>query len=695
VSVTEKWKRIAAIISSIIVPTFLGITIAYGWGGTGHRIINLKAPMHLPDAMAALKADSLFYRAHASDADNRKDQNDPAFFAEYWRHFIDIDIYPDYLSLPHNLDSVIQRYGQANVRANGTLPWATLMTFDSLVAQLSRNDTMVKYTMSDLGHYVGDGHQPLHCTANYNGQFTGNDGIHSNYESGMIGIYQSFITINPALVEYVSSPLDYIFAYIYHSNSLVDSILLADTYAKSQPSNFYYAALWEKTQNLTRDEFQRATVALASLWYTAWVNAHPVNQNFIIASSVGAGTISPSGSVSITSGHDTSFVFTSNIGHHIDSVKVDGNKVDSLTGYTFHDVTASHTIAVWFGINRYAITSSAGPHGTIIPAGITMKNYGSTQSFTISPDLGYIIDSLFVDGAAVDTTTNLTIVNITGEHTIYTSFIPIPALVQCSFSEKWNLISVPVTARDFRKTVLFPTTVSQAFSFKGSYLAKDTLNSKAGYWLKFHNDTLIQMSGSSIYDDTIDVIAGWNLLGSISTPIAVSLIKSIPGGLITTSFFTYKKGYITADSIIPGRGYWVKVKQSGKLVLSSSTFVTNNNLIKIVSDTDMPPSPPGEAISETPKIPMEFSLAQNFPNPFNPSTVIQYQVPGLSKIMLKIFNTLGQEVKTLVDEIQDAGYKSVEWNSTDNTGNAVPSGMYFYQLHGDGFVATKKLLLMR
>jgi hypothetical protein len=274
-------KRYISILIGCLPLLFLSLNFAYAWGSTAHKLINLKAVMHLPGSMSALKADSLFYQAHASDADYRKDYSDTSFFAEDTRHYIDIDIYPDYLNLPRSLDSVINLYGRTYVKSEGTLPWAITMVLDSLTAQLSRGD-MVKAesTMSDLGHYVADGHQPLHCTANYNP-----GGLHSRYESQMINTYQSYITVHPDSIQYITAPLDYVFNFIYHSNSLVDTLIAADSQSKiisgwnssgTAPAA-YYETLWQKTGGFTKDQIQQATVALASLWYTAWYNAQVVN----------------------------------------------------------------------------------------------------------------------------------------------------------------------------------------------------------------------------------------------------------------------------------------------------------------------------------------------------------------------------------------------------------------------------------
>ena len=143
-------RKMLLFVTLLSALTMLLTAIVFGWGATAHRFINRKAIINLPNSMASFKADSLFYEAHASDADNRKVMTDTSFFAEYWRHFIDIDHYANYESMPHELQSVITAYGRDNVRAWGTLPWATVMVVDSLTAQLARRDPIAPFTASDL-----------------------------------------------------------------------------------------------------------------------------------------------------------------------------------------------------------------------------------------------------------------------------------------------------------------------------------------------------------------------------------------------------------------------------------------------------------------------------------------------------------------------------------------------------------------
>ena len=225
-----------------------------------------------------------FLSAHASDADGRKggDNQKPYIVREGPRHFIDIDAYPGFASksVPTNFSTVIAQYDSASVFNIGTNPWAAVWTLDSLTAQLHRSDWQdVWQTAADLGHYVGDAHQPLHATKDYDGRssISGSSGIHSRYETGMISAYQTAITIKPDSVHFVANPIDFMFGIIYQSNSYVDSIYVADIYARQvsggQFSQMYYDTLWSRCKGFTQQQFQRATINYADLLYTAWINA--------------------------------------------------------------------------------------------------------------------------------------------------------------------------------------------------------------------------------------------------------------------------------------------------------------------------------------------------------------------------------------------------------------------------------------
>ncbi len=249
------------------------------WGSVGHKKINTNATLSFNQQMSQFIVWSSQLSSHASDADNRKD-SDPT---EAPKHYIDIDVYQDFIinkRIAQTWDSIVMSYGNAFVLDNGILPWATITTYDTLRSCFIRKDwPKAILTAADLGHYVADGHMPLHITQNYNGQLTGNSGIHSRYESTMIGAYNSQIVYSgDTNITVIQNVNKYIFDYIYNNYQYKDSILAADNFAKlaaggSTSSSTYTFNLWNKTQNFTKLLFINASQSLAELIYTAWVEA--------------------------------------------------------------------------------------------------------------------------------------------------------------------------------------------------------------------------------------------------------------------------------------------------------------------------------------------------------------------------------------------------------------------------------------
>jgi hypothetical protein len=142
-----------------------------------------------------------------------------------------------------------------------------------------------------------------------------------------------------------------------------------------------------------------------------------------------------------------------------------------------------------------------------------------------------------------------------------------------TFSDAWNLVSVPLTVDDSRKEAVFPLAVSNAYSYDlaSGYVRKDTLENGVGYWLKFNGPQSVPINGWPLVLDTIEVSSGWNLVGSISNPVAVTAITQLPPGIVASSFYGFDGGYVAADTVKPGRGYWVATNASGRLILSSGT----------------------------------------------------------------------------------------------------------------------------
>jgi len=260
-----------------LIAVFLLLLLA-SWGYQGHQKISGGVSIILPHEMAFLVPGwTDIVRLHASDADYRKD-TDPD---EGPRHYIDIDNYPEFVlsgRIIQDMDSLIAVYGLSFLIDQGILPWATLTSYDSLVSCFTRHNwEKAGLFAADLGHYVGDGHMPMHLTKNYNGQFSGNTGIHSRFETKMINRFASQIIITDDTVNLIGDVPGFIFSYIYGNYPYVDSILQADDFAKSVAGNtssdLYYQTLWETSASFTITLFQRGSRTLSELIYSAWVEA--------------------------------------------------------------------------------------------------------------------------------------------------------------------------------------------------------------------------------------------------------------------------------------------------------------------------------------------------------------------------------------------------------------------------------------
>ncbi len=249
-----------------------------GWGYVGHSIISYNTILSASPEMNFFKSWPTFLSAHASDADYRK-SSDPS---EGTKHYIDIDNYPEFLEtgvISQNFDSLIALHNYSFVMDQGILPWAILATFDSLQSAFEKNDMdKAMLLAADLGHYIGDAHMPLHITKNYNGQLTSQYGVHSRYETDLIGKFQSQIIYGGDSLVYINNLPNYIFNMIYDNYEYVDSVLYADAAAKAFAGNttseVYYNKFWELSKNFTIKLFKSASNKLTCVIYTAWVNAN-------------------------------------------------------------------------------------------------------------------------------------------------------------------------------------------------------------------------------------------------------------------------------------------------------------------------------------------------------------------------------------------------------------------------------------
>jgi hypothetical protein len=259
---------------SILFALFLGLS---SWGEKAHRKINTSCVDFFPKELSHLKGWSSFLGDHGSDADNRKRTDK----TEFVKHFIDIDLYPDFLSthqIPEDFSTLCTKYGKAKIIKDGTLPWVTDSTYKALVQNFkAKNWEQAKITASDLGHYVGDGFMPLHISGNYNGQLSDQTGIHSRYEGTMINKYIDQISFITSGIKKVTDIQSTIFRYLYSNHSYVGLLLQADhrafEQAGKQYNGTYYENLWGTTNWFTIRLLQESSKTLASFIYTAWIEA--------------------------------------------------------------------------------------------------------------------------------------------------------------------------------------------------------------------------------------------------------------------------------------------------------------------------------------------------------------------------------------------------------------------------------------
>ncbi len=341
------------------------------------------------------------------------------------------------------------------------------------------------------------------------------------------------------------------------------------------------------------------------------------------------------------------------------------------------------------------------PHrisASISGSGVTVNSITFTDSIHIT--LNISVDSTAALGGRTITVVNPDSQSATSVSGILT-IRPLPtASIHIPIAGSWNLVSNPVTAANDSTRILFPGASSPAIAYVPGfgYQISDRMTNGNGYWIRYLSPESTTVTGAPIVADSIFVSGGWNLVGSITSPIPVTAITSTPPGIVTSRFFGYSGSYKTSDTIFPGQGYWVKVSQAGTFRWRTPGGALPATRIRIVSTADLPPAPPDPAISGLAiSLPKEFALEQNYPNPFNPSTVIRFALPLPSIATLRVYDVLGEEVSTLVNGVEHAGFKSVEWNAA-----GFSSGVYFYRLEATGlanpkisFRQVRKLLLVK
>lgn len=265
------------------------------WGFFGHKRINRIAVFTLPPEIFGFYKEHIeFLTDHSVDPDKRR----YAVEGEAQCHYIDLDHYykpgeNPFEIMPRKWKDAVEKFTEDTLQAYGIVPWhIQVMKFKLQRAFESKNvDLILKYS-AEIGHYIGDAHVPLHTTENYNGQMSGQRGIHGLWESRLVEINAEDYDYFVGKVKYVKNVLDFAWEAIEGSHIALDSVLrIEKELTKVFPSDKKYA--YEQRGNVTISTYSKefcdsyhkqmngmverrlrtAILSVGSIWYTAWVDA--------------------------------------------------------------------------------------------------------------------------------------------------------------------------------------------------------------------------------------------------------------------------------------------------------------------------------------------------------------------------------------------------------------------------------------
>lgn len=233
-----------------------------------------------------------FITEHATDPDKRR----YAVLPEAARHYIDIDHYGPYpyTALPHKWQEALAKFGNDTLQTYGIVPWHVQTMLARLTNSFKeKNFSSILKNSTELGHYIADAHVPLHATENHNGQFTGQKGIHAFWESRVPELladkrFDFFI----GKAQYIKDPATFIWDRVLESAKAADSVLRFEKELSTQfpgdkkfafeernhilirQYSSDYTIAYDKVLNgMVERRMRQSIYAIASFWYTAWVNA--------------------------------------------------------------------------------------------------------------------------------------------------------------------------------------------------------------------------------------------------------------------------------------------------------------------------------------------------------------------------------------------------------------------------------------
>ena len=253
---------------------------AAAWGFDVHKFIMGRAIVLLPPEIRP------FFQKHEPSIVERAIDPDlwrtVGWMEEPPRHFVDMDAYGPYpfKALPHDYDEAVKRYGKAFVEKNGTLPWRAEEMYKKLVEAFTQKSPYardnIKLFAPVLAHYCADAHQPFHAALNYDGQLTGQWGIHSRFETELFDRFQRRLQIAPTRPPAIANSREFMFETLTASFPSVQAILDADKAAVSGRELYddaYFEQLFERVKPILEKRLSDSIAGVAAMISAAWVEA--------------------------------------------------------------------------------------------------------------------------------------------------------------------------------------------------------------------------------------------------------------------------------------------------------------------------------------------------------------------------------------------------------------------------------------
>lgn len=259
-----------------LVALLVAPQIAGAWGVTGHHYINRLAIADLPGELRPLYAlNQDWIILHSIDPDNWRNQDR----SEGPNHFIDLDLWGADVAehYPQDYWEACGLYGKAEIDKNGIVPWRIGQYYGKLVrAFKAKNAKDIVETSAWLGHYAADIHVPFHAAANYDGQLTGQKGVHARFESMMVEKQIKFEDLKSKSVSRITHPVQTAFGWARESLKQTKPVLEADMAAVAKDAAYgdaYFTLFGEKARPIAIHRLEEGGKDLASLWYSAWLEA--------------------------------------------------------------------------------------------------------------------------------------------------------------------------------------------------------------------------------------------------------------------------------------------------------------------------------------------------------------------------------------------------------------------------------------